>query len=219
MPRYKHGKIERPFGLDVLQKLMDRVPLVDRSGYTVEFIQGLLALHYWVPFRRSEIVGDSGHKWKVAKRDENGHIIPNEFVVRTSEPFPGLLKENVWVDGDYVFFMQIARKHGHREAPIARPLSLPHMNLIKDQWDKTEPGHRIFPIDDVVMWRIFKRIDPKLCSHAFLFNRITKQSMDPKTSMQDIVQETGKDPKTIAWYMARAGRDSRPIGDRLKEER
>ena len=29
---------------------------------------------------------------------------------------------------------------------------------------------------------------------------------------------TSKDPKTIAWYMARAGRDSRPIGDRLKEE-
>lgn len=218
MPTYKLGKIDRPFGLDVLAKLMERVPLVDRSSYSVEFIQALLAQHYWFPFRRSEIVGDSGHKWRVAKRDATGKIIPGEYLIRHSEPFPGLLWSSIWIIENYLFCYQVARKHGHREAPIARPLSLPYIDLIKAQWERTKPGQRIYPIDEVTMWRIIKRIDPKLYSHAFLFNRITKQAMDPETSIQDIVQETGKDPKTIAWYMARAGRDSRKIGDRLKQE-
>jgi hypothetical protein len=205
--RYKYGKIEKAVNLEVLGKLMEKVNQVDCSGYGARFIQAVLAIAYWTGFRSSEVLGDSGQKWKLKKGG-----------FRQSKPFPGLFKENMWVDNGFLFIRQEARKHGHREDPVALPLTLPYVDLLVERWNQTKPGAKVFPIDQVVCWRIFKRIDPKLYWHLFCFTRVTKLSEDKRNSLADIVRFTGKDPKTIGWYMSRSGRDSQEIGERMKTE-
>lgn len=208
MPRYKYGKIEKTIGLDILDKLMERVKYVDRSGYSVEFIQALIALFYWTGFRRSEILGDKGHKWKL-----------KDGTIKKSKPFPGLLKENMWMDDRYLYVYQKARKHGKRDAPVVLPLNLPYVDLIVQQWKRTKPGQKIFPISYVTFWRILKRIDPKIYPHFFALNRISKLAKNPNVSMAEICAWTGKTPKTVAYYMAREGRFTKEVGDKLLEER
>jgi len=208
VPKYKHGKIEKTIGLDILDVLMERVEHVDRGGRSVKFIQALIATFYWTGFRRSEILGDKGHKWKL----KSGEI-------RRSKPFPGLLKENVWVDEEFLYVFQIARKHGKRDAPAAIPLSLPYVDLIIEQWKRTSPRKRVFPISYVTFWRILKRIDPKIYPHFFALNRATKLAENPKLGLAHICAWTGKSPKTVGYYMARVGRHSREVGKTLLEEK
>jgi hypothetical protein len=210
MPRYKYGKIEKPMDLNILAKLMDRVKDVNRGPYGVQFIQALIALFYWTGFRRSEVLGDSGLKWRL----KSGEI-------RKSPPFPGLLKENITIDYDEGFRLirQVARKHGRRIEPVALPLFLPYVDLIVKQWEEAEPGQRVFPIDEVTFWRILKRIDPKIYPHYFCLNRVTKLAENRDNSLQDIVNWTGKSPQTIAYYLAKAGRYSKEVGKRMLEEK
>jgi hypothetical protein len=66
---------------------------------------------------------------------------------------------------------------------------------------------------------MFKRIDPKLYWHLFCFTRVTKLSEDKRNSLADIVRFTGKNPVTVGSYMARSGRDSREIGERMRDEK
>lgn len=209
--RYKYGKVEKAVSLDVFKQLMDRVEKIDRLGFSVRFVQALLAIAYWTGFRRSEVIGDNGLKWKVHPKGK-----PEE--VRTSEPFPGLLKENVWVDEGYLYILQEARKHGHRLDPVALPFGLPFVDLIVERWKETKDKERLFPISESAQWKIFKNIDPKLYWHVFCLTRVTRLSEDKRNSLADIVRFTGKNPATIGWYMSRVGRDAKEIGDRMKEE-
>ena len=202
--RYKFGKVEKALSLDVLKQLMERVEKVDRERYSVRFVQGVLAIGYWTGFRVSEVLGDSGRKWKVKSGE-----------VRHSEPFPGLLKENVWVDESYIYILQVSRKHGHRVDPVALPLTLPFVDLIVERWKEAKEGERVFPIDEVACWRIFKRLDPKLYWHLFCLTRVTRLAEDKRNSLADIVRFTGKNPVTVAWYMSHVGRNAREIGDRM----
>jgi hypothetical protein len=208
MPKYKHGKIEESIGLDILGKLMKRVERVNCSGYSARFIQAAIATFYWTGFRRSEVLGDKGHRWRL----KSGEI-------RRSKPFPGLLKENLWVDEEFLYIFQEARKHGKRDAPVAIPLVLPYVDLIVERWNRTKPSRRVFPISYVTFWRICKRLDPKLYPHFFVLNRVTKLAEHPELGIAHICAWTGKTPKTIAYYLARAGRYSREVGKKLLEEK
>lgn len=204
--RYKYGKIQQTVGLDKLQILMKRVVHVNRAGYSVEFIQALIALFYWTGLRRSEVLGDKGHKWMTKKG------------LKTSDPFPGLLKEDLSVDDQFLYVQQVARKHGKREAPLAIPLELPYVNLIVTRWQAAGPNRKVFPISYVTFWRILKRIDPKLYPHYFRFNRITKFAKNPKTSIAQICTWTGLNPITVSRYLFREGRFSRELGKMMIEE-
>ena len=117
--------------LDILRKLMERIPKVDLRGYPVEFIQALIALFYWTGLRRSEILGDTGHKWKL----KSGEI-------KRSKPFSGLLKENMWLDKDNLYIFQEARaRHkshkthrGYINRPLKRGEKLPCFQLKRQYW-------------------------------------------------------------------------------------
>jgi hypothetical protein len=188
---------------------MERVEKVDRKGYSVHFIQALLAIAYWTGFRRSEVIGDAGLKWKVKSGE-----------VRTAPPFPGLLKENIWAEEEEgsLFISQVARKHGHRVEPVVLPLTLPFVDLIVERWKETKEKEKVFPIDETAQWQIFKNIDPKLYWHVFVLTRVTKLAEDRRNSLADIVRFTGKDPVTVSVYMARVGRNNRELGERMKDE-
>ena len=98
-------------------------------------------------------------------------------------------------------------------------MSLPYVNLIVEQWKRTSPHNRVFPISYVTFWRILKRIDPKIYPHFFALNRVTKLAENPKLGLAHICAWTGKSPKTVAYYMARVGRHSREVGKTLLEEK
>ena len=155
--RYKYGKIDKPIDLEIFLKLLGRVAKVDRRGYPAEFIQALLALFYWTGFRKTEVLGRKPIKYKV--KDDT----------RIGEAHPGLLREDMRVEGDALYVFSVDKnvlKHGKRVAPLVLPLSLPYVNLIVERWRKTKPGTRVFPITPICFWRICKRIDPKI--HAAL---------------------------------------------------
>lgn len=208
MPKYRHGKIEKTIGLDILDKLMERVELVNRCGYSMEFIQATIAVFYWTGFRRSEILGYKGHRWRL----KSGEI-------KRSKPFPGLRKENLWVDNDFLYVFQEARQRGRRIVPVAIPLVLPYVDLIVERWNQTKLGKKVFPISYVTFWRVLKRIDAKLYPQYFVLNRVTKLAEHPELGITDICSWTGKDPKTISYYLARIGRHSREVGKKLLQEK
>lgn len=197
MPRYKHGKIEQTISKETFLKLQERLALVDHHGYPTEFLQALLALLYYSGFRISEIIGGLPHK--VKRKDGS---------ITYTKKFPPLFKEQVWTDTEFLYVRQVARKGGHRYAPISIPLQLPYVGSILKYWQATAPGQPIFVIPNVTVWRIWKTVDAKLYSHFFVLNRLTKQAEDPNVSLKDQEDWSGKSPSTIAYYRARAGRET-----------
>ncbi len=207
--RYKYGKIDKPIDLPVFLKLQERVPNVDRSGHSVEFIQALLALFYWTGLRKTEVLGRKEIKYRVKEGIEVG------------KPHPGLLKEDMRIKNSRLFVFSIGEKvlkHGKREAPLVLHLDLPYVNLIVEQWHKTKPKHRVFPIAGITFWRICKRLDPKFTLHFFRHNLVTNFSANPKLSLADICAWSGLRPQTVSTYMMRAGRYTKRTGDIMAEE-
>lgn len=207
--RYRYGKIDKPIDLEIFLKLLDRVAKVDTRGYPTEFIQALLALFYWTGLRKTEVLGRKPIKYKV----KDG--------TRIGEAHPGLLRENMRVEGDFLFVFSVDKnvlKHGKRVAPLVLPLSLAYVNLIVERWKKTKPGTRVFPIAPICFWRICKRVDPKFTLHFLRHNRVTKLAANPKVSLADICAWAGLSPKTVSEYMMRAGRFTQRTGQLLSEE-
>ena len=182
---------------------------MERSGYPVEFIQALLALFYWTGLRKTEALGRKQIRYRV------------KAGTKTGKPHPGLLKEDMRIEDEALFVFSIGEKvlkHGKREAPLVLHLDLPYVNLIVEQWHKTKPRHRVFPIAYITFWRICKRLDPKFTLHFFRHNRVTKFSANPKLSLADICAWTGLSPQTVSTYMMRAGRYTKRTGDIMAEE-
>jgi len=207
--RYKFGKIKKPIDFDIFLKLQERVKNVDRSGYSVEFIQALMALLYWTGLRITEVLGRKEIKYKT----KDG--------IKIGPPHPGLVKEDMKIVGNALYVYCVGEKvlkHGKREAPLVLPLELPFVDLIVKQWRKTEPGKKIFPITKITFWRICKRIDPKFTPHFFRHNRITFLSADEEASLAEICSWTGLSPQTVADYMMRVGRFTKKTGFRILEK-
>lgn len=207
MPAYKHGKISRTIDRDTFAKLEKRFEEIDRHGYSLEFLQALLAALNYSGFRISEWIGASPHK--VHRKDGS---------VTYTKPWPPLLKEQIWKDLQFLYVYSKARKHGHRDAPIQIPLEMPFLDLVIRQWEATSPGQPLFHIPPVTWWRMLKAVDPKLYNHFFVLNRLTKQAEDPEMSMKDQEDWSGKSPATIAYYRALAGRNTRKAGELMRRE-
>lgn len=207
--RYRYGKIETPIDLPIFLKFQERVSTVDLSGVKPAFIQALMALFYWTGLRKTEVIGRKAIKYQV----KSGF--------RTGKPHPGLLKEDIRLEKERLYIYSIDEqvlKHGIRTSPLVLHLNLPFVNLIREQWEKTEPHKRVFPIEYITFWRICKRIDPKFSVHFFRHNRVTKFCANPELSLADICSWTGLSPETVSEYMMRAGRFTRKVGDIMAEE-
>lgn len=207
--RYKYGKIDRPIDLPILIKLQERVPHVDLHGFSVEFIQALIALFYWTGLRKSEVLGRRAIKYQTKKGE------------RIGKPHPGLLWDDIRLVNERLYVYSIDEnvlKHGTRKSPLILNLSLPYVDLIRKQWEKTKPHERVFPIPYITFWRICKAIDPKFTVHFFRHNRVTKFCANPKLSLAQICSWTGLSPQTVSEYMMRVGRFTIEVGNIMAEE-
>ena len=56
-----------------------------------------------------------------------------------------------------------------------------------DQWNKTEPECRVYPLTPWRVWKEFTMIGKNMYPHAFRFSRTTSMSRDPNISLADML--------------------------------
>jgi hypothetical protein len=217
--RYKFGKQKAMIDLDQFKELLAKVELLDRQGfyylhrYDLLSVQSLLAAYYWLGVRKTELIGCKPKRYVCpgCKR----HILPFE---KTAEAVPGVLKEDIKMDAEWLYIEAAPRKKGTREAPLMIPLSFPYTDLIVAQLQKTLPKQRVWPVAEWDIWRIIKECDAKQYIHFFRFNRITEMCSDPDQSLADLCSWTGLTPQTINSYLERSGRFIRRAAEKMKRQ-
>jgi len=122
---------------------------------------------------------------------------------RRSEPL-SILREDVEESDGALYIVVPAFKGGERGGPVELPLSLYGVQLIKEVWQLTGEGRRLFRFSDKTGYRIIKKLFPKKSPHWLRHNRLTKlrRKRDRgEISTDDIKAFTGvKSDKTIEHY-------------------
>jgi len=211
--RYKYGKCVKAIDLEAFKRMLLKVDGLRLKKYSPLQVKSLLTLLYWLGIRKTEAIGSKAKRYVLPSCGR--HTQP---IVKVSEAIPGILREDIWIEGEWLMIRALARKHGSREAPLMLHVSLPYVELIIQEWKATEPKQRVFPISEWDSWQIMKRLDAKKYLHFFRFNRITQLSANPKLSVADICSWTGLTPITINAYMERSGRFIRETAEKMKEQ-
>jgi hypothetical protein len=211
--RYKYGKCTKGIELSTFKSMLDKVDRLRLRKYSPLLIKSFLSLLFWCGLRKSEAIGSpvKHYTLKPCKR----HAEP---IAKVSEAVPGILKEDIWIEGEWLFVKALARKHGSREAPLQLHTSLPFIDLIIEQWKQTLPKQRVFQLTEWDSWSVMKRIDQKKYLHFFRFNRITELCANPRMSVADICNWTGPTGITIEAYMERSGRYIRETAEKMREQ-
>jgi hypothetical protein len=131
----------------------------------------------------------------------------------------GILKEGIEDKEDTLFVNSKALKQGNREAPLELPLDLPYVDLIKQMWQKTESGKRIWDLPREYVWMLLKEPDPKIYCHFFRFNRATQIAKDPNTHPIHLLNWFGWTRLPTAYnYLEKAGRYQRETSNILRKQ-
>jgi hypothetical protein len=217
--RYKFGKQKHAIDLDYFEKLLKKLAVLEANGfyylkkYDLLTIQSLLTAYYWLGVRKTELIG-CGKKRYVLPSCKR-HAKPIE---KTAKEISGVLKENIWIEGEWLMIEAEPRKKGTREAPLMIPLSFPHVDLIVKQWQCTPKKAKVWNVTEWDIWRIIKECDAKKYIHFFRFNRITEMCSDPNQSLADLCSWTGLTPETIDRYLERSGRFIRRAAEKMKQQ-
>lgn len=122
---------------------------------------------------------------------------------RKTEPLE-ISKEDIHQDGESLFVKIPAKKHGQRGGEIELPLSWLGVDLIKQQWEKTRAGRKIWLFSPATAYRIIKRIWPEKSPHHLRYRVITKLRRlrdQGKVTTDDIKSFTGiRRDSTIEGY-------------------
>lgn len=122
---------------------------------------------------------------------------------RRSEPL-AVTKDDVTLDDHYLLMDIPAYKHGKRAGPLEFPLSYWGVSRLRQLWESTPEGQRLFRFSDKTGYRIVKRLFPMKSPHWLRHNRITKlreRRDQGEISTDDIKSFTGiRSDKTLEHY-------------------
>jgi hypothetical protein len=122
---------------------------------------------------------------------------------RKTEPLE-IYKEDITFEGSSLFIKIPAKKHGQRGGEIELPLSWSGVVLIKQQWEKTRPGRKLWRFSPHTAWRIIKRLWPEKTPHYLRYATVTKLRRlrdQGKITTDDIKSYTGiRRDSTIEGY-------------------
>jgi len=217
--RYKHGKQKHSIDLDQFKELLTEVENLKQQGffylkkYDLLTVQSLLSAYFWLGVRKTELIGSKAKRYVLPPCRR--HIQP---LIKIAEAVPGVLKENIKIDGEWLTIEATPRKKGSREAPLMIPLTFPFVDLIVTQWQRTEPKCRVWPVSEWDIWKIIKECDAKKYIHFFRFSRITEMCSDPNQSLADLCSWFGLTPQTIDSYLERSGRFIRRAAEKMKRQ-
>jgi len=158
--------------------------------------------------RITEIVGDKPHKYFVKDGTE-----------KWTKELHGIRKMDLSIVAELLKVgVKEVRKHGKREEPLWMPLSKSGVDSIVEAWETTERAEdRVFPITKWLAWNVISEVtEGRLYPHYFRLNRATRFAENPKTSLREIQKWFAwADLRTASFYMARAGRTTKKMADRL----
>jgi len=212
--RYKHGKRVKAMTLEMFKtKVLGKVDQIDLGKYTPLIVKSFLAVLYWTGLRKTEVHGAKPHRYvcEPCRR----HSQP---ITKYTDPIPGILKEDIEIKGDSLIIHAVARKHGKRDAPLEIFLGFPFVDLIVEQWRRTQPRCRVWPISEWDSWNLMKKINARLYLHYLRFNRITELCSNPEMSIAEICSWTGLSAQTIEYYMERSGRLIRSTAAKMRRQ-
>ena len=215
--RYKYGKQKHMIDQQQFSEFLTKIEQLKTQKfyyllkYDLLTVQSLLAAYYWLGVRKTELIGSKPKRYVCPSCKR--HVQP---IQKYAEATPGVLKENIKADEEWLYIEAAPRKKGSREAPLMIPLSFPYVDLIVSQWQRTEPKSRVWPVSEWDIWRIIKECDVKQYVHFFRFNRITEMCSDPDQSLADLCSWTGLTPQTINSYLERSGRFIRRAAEKMK---
>lgn len=169
--------------------------------------RSLVTILYYLALRIAEICGDRKRKWK--KLTSRGKNLSIEGSLRRDwketkegelwywkqrDPLPGIVKEDLTIEGYILRISSKPLKHGKREGEGQLELDLryPYVDLIVEQWDKTEPGEKVWDITTWKAWHFISTIsEGRLYPHAFRQSRATVMARNPDMSIADMKQWFG----------------------------
>jgi len=222
--RYKYGKQTRRLTIEQLSGLMLKIKKERKEkvflGVNPLRDSSLLAVYYWTGLRLSEVVGDRKRNYKVSRfsKEEREDMRrkgidwtkePEPHIIRTSPERPGIRKEDIEFDEErnLLGITALALKHGKRDAPLKLSLHLPFVDLIKQQWEHTKPGEKVWNLKREYAWEILKELDPKLYTHYYRLNRAMEFVKVSTTSPAHLLSWFGwRRLQTAYNYLALGGR-------------
>lgn len=173
-PRYKNKKEETMSFQTFRNTLNKKVPKVP-----VPYCQRkrtYLILHFWSPFRKSEIY----------------ERLAGDFVVKN-----GMLKIDLYRKKKFY-------RPGEPTEPFYIPLKMPMMDEVVEWIERFEPDERPFNFSHWTAWKYVKEVFEGYYPHFFRFDYITKaveNAVDVKSIIVELINDTGLDLATITTYI------------------
>ena len=165
-----------------------------------------LAILYWIGLRVSEVVGDSGCRWKILSAKgkllsrnlqlpEKWWKLPEEeglWVWKSREPTKGILKEDIQLRNGIVYITSNPLKHGRRDSAIELSSSLPLVDYIIEAWNLAKSGDRVFKVRHSQLWDTLHKLMvvdmPEFKGlHQFRHNRAQKFANDEDATLRDMM--------------------------------
>ena len=124
--------------------------------FNQNILKSLVALLYYAPLRISEVVGDGTRKWKVLSAYGRGlsyqGTLPKDWQNsdqknglwdwRHRDSLPGILKEDISIDGLLLKIQSKPLKHGRRDGPLEIDIRYPFSEVpeVEDRGDAGPGG-------------------------------------------------------------------------------